>query len=111
MSYRPGRSRAVFSCGRVRLDRPGCTSHEPASSSAVMVALGAGAAAGARPGVQCGGVDGLEVDHVVPLDKGGAALDLGNLQTLCRGCHIDKTDAEAGRDPERREWRRFVREG
>ena len=61
--------------------------------------------------VQCGGVDGLEVDHVVPLDKGGAALDLGNLQTLCRGCHIDKTDAEAGRDPERREWRRFVREG
>ena len=32
----------------------------------------------------------LEVDHIVPVQDGGAAYDPGNLQVLCRGCHIDK---------------------
>ena len=55
--------------------------------------------------VECGHPGALEVHHVVPLDQGGAPLDLANLQTLCRGCHIG-----AHMDPARREWRRFLRE-
>ena len=58
----------------------------------------------------CGHPGDLEVDHVVPMSRGGAALDLSNLQTMCSSCHVEKTDREAGRDPERRAWRRFVRE-
>ena len=42
----------------------------------------------------CGKAGRLEVDHVQPLDKGGDAYALGNLQALCRGCHIAKTRAE-----------------
>ena len=32
-----------------------------------------------------------DVDHIVPLFKGGAALDPSNLQGLCRACHRLKT--------------------
>ena len=49
----------------------------------------------------------LECHHVVPLDQGGAALDLANVATLCRDCHLD---AHAT-DPERRAWRRLLAEG
>lgn len=35
-----------------------------------------------------------EVDHVVPLFKGGTN-DESNLQPLCRPCHVDKTTADA----------------
>ena len=48
----------------------------------------------------------LEVHHVRPLDQGGAALDLANLATLCRDCHIDVHVT----DPERRAWRLFLAE-
>ena len=59
----------------------------------------------------CGGPGALEVDHVVPLDRGGDPYDLDNLQALCRGCHICKTRAENTRpDPERDAWRRLVAE-
>ena len=44
--------------------------------------------------VQCGKAGRLEVDHRVPLEDGGALYDPGNLQSLCRGCHIDKTSGE-----------------
>ena len=54
---------------------------------------------------RCGSPAELEVHHVVPLDRGGAALDLGNLRTVCRGCHLS-----AHMDPERRAWRLFVAE-
>ena len=27
------------------------------------------------------------VDHIVPINKGGAALSLANLQSLCDACH------------------------
>lgn len=37
---------------------------------------------------------GVEVDHVVPLSRGGSD-DETNLQVLCRGCHASKTKAEA----------------
>ncbi|MDD9991492.1 MAG: HNH endonuclease signature motif containing protein [Rhodospirillales bacterium] len=53
---------------------------------------------------------GNECDHVTPLDRGGAAYDMANCQTLCTGCHIEKTRAENCRepDPEEAKWREFV---
>lgn len=40
--------------------------------------------------------DGFELDHRVPLFKGGADTD-GNLQVLCPApCHEDKTRADLG---------------
>ena len=39
-----------------------------------------------------------ECDHIVPLEQGGAAMDIDNLQTLCSGpdgCHTRKTASEA----------------
>ena len=55
---------------------------------------------------------GNEADHIVPLDRGGAAYDLGNLQTLCGPCHAAKTAGERGREPTPAElaWRDFVAE-
>ena len=35
----------------------------------------------------------LEVDHIIPLSKGGAKYDTKNLQVLCRSCHIIKQNA------------------
>ena len=43
-------------------------------------------------------VAGVEVDHIVPLSKGGALMDRANLQHLCRPCH----DAKAQRQHPRR---------
>ena len=55
---------------------------------------------------------GNEVDHIVPLERGGAPFDAGNLQALCRRCHIEKTRreaAEAGRTtPGRAAWHALV---
>ena len=61
---------------------------------------------------KCGRAGRLEIDHVVPLDAGGAVYDMDNLQALCRGCHIDKTAGE-NRNPVPREvaeWRDLVAE-
>jgi 5-methylcytosine-specific restriction endonuclease McrA len=33
----------------------------------------------------------LEVDHLVEISRGGAALEYSNLQALCRPCHRKKT--------------------
>ncbi len=54
---------------------------------------------------RCRAPDELEVHHVQALDRGGAALALANVETLCRGCHIG-----AHLDPERRAWRMFIGE-
>ncbi len=35
----------------------------------------------------------LEVDHVLEIAAGGAALDYANLQTLCKPCHRAKTSS------------------
>jgi 5-methylcytosine-specific restriction protein A len=48
------------------------------------------------PLCKCGAV-AVEVDHVVPLADGGARLELGNLQSLCKPCHTAKTNAERSR--------------
>ena len=54
---------------------------------------------------RCGSPAELEVHHVLPLAQGGAALDLANVETVCRGCHLG-----AHMDPQRRAWRRFIAE-
>jgi len=33
----------------------------------------------------------LDVDHIVEIARGGAALEFSNLQTICRACHREKT--------------------
>lgn len=43
----------------------------------------------AMPCVACGSREGIQVDHVVPLARGGAHR-LGNLQPLCRPCNLSK---------------------
>jgi 5-methylcytosine-specific restriction protein A len=40
--------------------------------------------------VLCGAREGLEVDHVVPIAKGGT-WTLENAQTLCKACHQEKS--------------------
>ena len=44
--------------------------------------------------VKCGRRSGLECDHVRSIENAGDWFDLGNLRTLCRGCHIEVTRAE-----------------
>jgi 5-methylcytosine-specific restriction protein A len=38
-----------------------------------------------------------EVDHIIPISKGGAWFDADNLQSLCKSCHSRKTAADEGR--------------
>lgn len=54
-----------------------------------------------------------EVDHIVPLARGGAPYDLANLQSLCRTHHAAKSWTETGRRPltaAERAWRALVAE-
>lgn len=37
----------------------------------------------------------LVVDHIKPINQGGAPLDMENLQTLCSPCHNRKSGREA----------------
>ena len=37
-----------------------------------------------------------EVDHIMPIARGGARLDLDNLQSLCHACHSRKTATQDG---------------
>ena len=60
--------------------------------------------------VKCG-KPSREVDHIKSLENGGAVYELGNLQTLCRGCHISKTRGERTvheTPPEVLAWRRYL---
>ena len=53
----------------------------------------------------------LEVDHIVPLHRGGDPYALDNVQGLTRDEHIRKTAAENRKpDPERDAWRVLVSE-
>ena len=63
----------------------------------------------------CGRAGRLECDHVTPLDAGGDPYALANLQALCRGCHIAKTEREnraraAAEFPGQAAWRAAVDE-
>ena len=42
---------------------------------------------------QCG-APATQVDHIIPLARGGPELDPRNLQALCRACHAAKTAGE-----------------
>ena len=55
---------------------------------------------------KCGRAGRLECDHVVPRNRGGAALDPANCQSLCRPCHFEKTGGENRNiTPEQEAWR------
>lgn len=43
---------------------------------------------------QCNRRGRLEVDHIVPMHRGGKKYDFANLQTLCRDCHFAKSSKE-----------------
>lgn len=62
----------------------------------------------------CGKYGRLEVDHILPLEDGGAPYDESNLQALCRRCHFAKTRAEnLARNPQyaaRAKWLDLVRD-
>ena len=59
--------------------------------------------------VRCQKAGRLEVDHVVPVHRGGAEYELSNTQTLCKKCHISKTLSETRRQtPARRRWQQLV---
>ena len=63
--------------------------------------------------VKCGRAGRLEVDHIVPVFKGGAMWELDNLQTLCRTpCHFAKSAGERSRPKSAavQEWAKLVNE-
>ncbi len=45
--------------------------------------------------VKCGRMGLIECDHRQPIVRAGDWFDMGNLQTLCRGCHIAKSAEES----------------
>ena len=51
-----------------------------------------------------------QVDHVLPVMKGGKSFDEANLQVLCVPCHISKTRIDKGQlpDPEREAWAKYL---
>ena len=55
---------------------------------------------------RCGYPDGLECHHVEPLAQGGSPLELANLETVCRDCHLS-----AHLSPQRRAWRELMGNG
>ena len=53
----------------------------------------------------------LEVDHIIPLHRGGDPYALDNVRVLTRSEHISKTAAENRKpDPARDAWRKLVQE-
>jgi 5-methylcytosine-specific restriction endonuclease McrA len=42
------------------------------------------------------GRPGAVADHIVPIEAGGADLDMSNLQTLCNACHNRKHPEKGG---------------
>ena len=61
----------------------------------------------------CGRAGRLEVDHVVPVAKGGEKFDPDNCQALCRRCHFRKTAGERKQrdtSPAARRWAALITE-
>ncbi|MDO8616860.1 MAG: HNH endonuclease [Dehalococcoidia bacterium] len=44
------------------------------------------------------GAPAQQVDHIIPISRGGARLDPAGLESLCRSCHSRKTAQERIRD-------------
>lgn len=44
--------------------------------------------------VDCGKAVGEEIDHIVPLEQGGAPYHPDNLAPRCKSCHAKKTRRE-----------------
>ncbi|MEV7364259.1 HNH endonuclease [Streptomyces sp. NPDC091299] len=42
----------------------------------------------------CGAKKDLEVDHIIPLSRGGSKWDPDNVQTLCEPCHEIKSEQD-----------------
>ena len=40
-------------------------------------------------------IEAVQVDHIIPLEVGGAPFDCENLQSLCKRCHVIKSAEEA----------------
>ena len=60
--------------------------------------------------VKCHKAGRLEVDHIIPVVQGGAWWDTEGLQSLCRSCHFIKSRIDvSGPDPERDEWRSWMK--
>ena len=55
---------------------------------------------------ECSRRSRLEAHHVIPLHKGGAPLDAGNISILCISCHV-KIHKRKLTDPEQR-WAALV---
>ena len=58
--------------------------------------------------VDCNRLGPLEGHHLVPLEQGGAALDVDNVVSLCALCHIARHRTVG--DPEWEEWDTFAAE-
>ena len=60
----------------------------------------------------CGRAGRLEVDHVIPVFRGGVELDAANCQTLCKPCHLEKSRRERSgpETPARAAWRALASE-
>lgn len=57
--------------------------------------------------VSCGEVENLQVDHITAVAEGGDG-SLENLQTLCGGCHVQKTlQEDTGLGGTGRPWKRL----
>ena len=57
---------------------------------------------------------GNEVDHVVPMAKGGPVWDRKNLSCQCAGCHSVKTAKENRTRPlprDEKDWRDYLHHG
>ena len=42
--------------------------------------------------VNCGSVENLHFDHIIPFSKGGSSFDAKNIQILCSKCNLAKHD-------------------
>ena len=60
--------------------------------------------------VLCGRAGILEVDHVIPMKRGGDVWQLDNLQSLCRSCHINKTRSENPHSAAKDRWNALIHE-
>jgi 5-methylcytosine-specific restriction endonuclease McrA len=59
-----------------------------------------------EPDCRVCGAPATHADHLIPLAEGGAPFDASNLGSLCKPCHLEKTQAEYQRKKRTRSERR-----